>query len=81
MVAASAFLLQKKSIVAYANLFGKTATVLFIVAIAVVYPWHDIDWLYRVGRVLIYCACAASILAAVQYAVLYARMLFTKKEN
>ncbi len=80
MVGASTFLLRKRNVVAHANLFGKTATVLFIVAIAAVYPWHNIDWLYQAGRILIYCAFAASFVAGIQYGVLYARRLFTKKE-
>jgi len=72
MVGASAVLL-KKHMVVHANIFGKAATVLFLIAISAVYPWHDMEWLYRVGGVLIHIALAASLVAAVQYTALYAR--------
>ena len=78
MVVVCAVMFRKKSIVAHANIFGKIATVLFIVAIAVVYPWHSVDWLYRTGRVLIYCAFAASFIAGIQYAVVYSRKVWKK---
>lgn len=73
MVAGSAFLLGKHKIVVMAQWPGKVATVAFIVAVTMVFPWHPYVWLTELGRALIYAAVALSFLAALQYALNYLR--------
>lgn len=67
MVVGSLFLLGRK-VVVQANIWGKLATVSFIVAFVLVFPWHGISFLYTVGRVLVYLSTALSLWAMVQYA-------------
>lgn len=67
MVIGSLFLLEKK-VVVYSNIFGKVSTVLFIVAIVFVFPWHTIVTLTRAGNIILYIATASSFLAMGIYA-------------
>ena len=57
-----------KKVVVKSNIFGKAATCLFIAAIALVYPWHNISAIFTIGNVMIYIALAASLLAMGIYA-------------
>ena len=59
MVLGSLLMLGKK-VVVKSNIYGKTATCLFIAAIAMVFPWHNIAALVTIGHVLLYIARAAS---------------------
>lgn len=68
MVVGAAYMLGNK-VVVYANMYGKTATVLTIVSIIMLYPWHDIALLKETGIVVLYIALAVSILAMIIYIV------------
>ena len=57
-----------KKVVVKSNIFGKAATCLFIAAIALVYPWHNVTAIFTIGNVMIYIALAASLLAMGIYA-------------
>lgn len=67
MVLGSLFMLGKK-VVVQANIWGKLATVCFIVSLALVFPWHGIEPLYRAGNVLVLISTALSVWAMIQYA-------------
>lgn len=66
MVAGGAFLLGKK-VVVQANIWGKAATFAFIIALALVFPWHGVEFLYRAGNILVILATLLSLWAMVQY--------------
>jgi len=67
MVLGGAFMLGKK-VVVQANIWGKAATFAFIIALALVFPWHGVDFLYSAGSILVVIATLMSIWAMVQYA-------------
>ncbi len=67
MVAGSLCMLGKK-VVVYANIWGKLATVAFIVSLVLVFPWHGIEILYKIGNVLVIVSTLLSVWAMVQYA-------------
>lgn len=66
MVLGSLFMLGQK-VVVHANYLGKAATVLFIAAVALVFPWHPVNALSTVGTVLLYLAVALSVAAMLVY--------------
>lgn len=68
MMLGSGYMLRRE-IVVYANIWGKLATVVFVLALALVFPWHEIGALSTVGACLTYLAVALSMLAMVIYAV------------
>ena len=80
MVVGGAFMLGKK-VVVQANIWGKAATFAFIIALALVFPWHGIEWLYSAGSVLVIIATVMSIWAMVQYAWNMARQLREMKKG
>jgi len=67
MVLGGAFMLGKK-VVVQANIWGKAATFAFIIALALVFPWHGVEFLYSAGNILVIIATLLSIWAMVQYA-------------
>lgn len=67
MVLGSLFMLGKK-VVVKSNMLGKTATCLFIAAIALVFPWHTVPALFQIGNVLIYIALGVSLASMGIYA-------------
>ena len=67
MVLGSLLMLGKK-VVVKSNIYGKTATCLFIAAIALAFPWHNVAALFTVGHVLLYIALAASLVSMGIYA-------------
>ena len=60
-------LMLKRRVVVYSNLLGKVATATFMVALALVFPWHEVNILSAIGLVLLYAAVALSVLSAVFY--------------
>ena len=62
------FLMLGKKVVVKSNIYGKTATCLFIAAIALAFPWHNVAALFTVGHVLLYIALAASLVSMGIYA-------------
>jgi len=66
-VLGGAFMLGKK-VVVQANIWGKAATFAFIIALALVFPWHGAEFLYKTGNILVIIATVMSIWAMVQYA-------------
>lgn len=66
MVAGSLFMLNKKVVVS-SNMFGKVATVLFIAAVVLLFPWHGNPALHIAGTVMLYAALTASIVAFFAY--------------
>ena len=67
MTVGSAYMLKNK-IVVQANIWGKLSTCVFIVALALVFPWHNQKILSEIGRYLTYAGVALSMLAMVIYA-------------
>ena len=67
MVAGGLFMLSRK-VVVQANIWGKVATFVFIIALALVFPWHSVELLYDIGNALVIIAALLSIWAMLQYA-------------
>jgi cardiolipin synthase len=67
MVVGSAWLLHKNVVVS-SNWLGKAATGTFIVAVTLVFPWHSVGGITRLGTVLLYAAVALSVAAFFVYA-------------
>jgi CDP-diacylglycerol--glycerol-3-phosphate 3-phosphatidyltransferase len=67
MMSGSMWMLHRKVVVS-SNSLGKAATVLFILALTFVFPWHKAAWLTTVGSALIYVAVALSVAALFVYA-------------
>ncbi len=57
----------KRGVVVHANMWGKCATVLFVIGIVFVFPWHNIDILRECGRYIILSAVSVSMVALVSY--------------
>ena len=67
MMTGSMWMLAKKVVVS-ANQLGKAATVLFIMALTFVFPWHPLGWLTALGTWLLYGAVWLSVAALFVYA-------------
>lgn len=74
-------LAARMGIVIYAGLPGKLATVLFTASLALLFPWHGVPAVSRIGSVLIYPAIALSFYAAVYYAVILVKKTATAKPH
>lgn len=81
MVAGSALLLKKRDVVVMANWAGKAATVLLVVGIAAIFPWHAVEILRRIGYVLFYAGLCVSLYAMVNYAMIYVKNGNGSKEH
>ena len=81
MVAGSALLLRKRDVVVMANWSGKTATVLLMLAVAAIFPWHGVEWVRAAGRVLLYAGLAMSLYSMVNYGLLYVKNTNGRKEH
>ena len=66
-MAVGASICLRKKIDVCADVFGKTATVLFYPAVMLCWPWHGVKTLTVIGQVLIYISAALSIIAAIHY--------------
>lgn len=66
-MAVGAGICLKKNVTVCADIFGKTATVLFYPAVLLCWPWHGVRVMTVVGQVLIYISAALSIIASVHY--------------
>ncbi|MDL2206451.1 CDP-diacylglycerol--glycerol-3-phosphate 3-phosphatidyltransferase [Eubacteriales bacterium OttesenSCG-928-N13] len=76
-----ALLMLRRKVVVYANMYGKVATVLFIVAIVLVFPWHPVNVMSTIGNILIYVALGLSLLSMAIYAKGAYRQLCDTKPN
>ena len=61
-------LMLRRKVVVQANIWGKAATVAFIAALTLCFPWHGVQFLYDAGRILIWISVGLSVFAMVQYA-------------
>ena len=66
-MAVGASICLHKKIDVCADIFGKTATVLFYPAVMLCWPWHGVRTLTLIGKVLIYISAALSVIAAIHY--------------
>lgn len=66
-MAIGASICLKKNVTVCADVFGKTATVLFYPAVLLCWPWHGIHVLTIVGEILIYISAALSVIASIHY--------------
>jgi len=73
MVIGGTMLLKKRNVVVISNWTGKAATVLWVLAILTVYPWHGSDALFRIGDVLVYASICLSLFALVNYILIYVK--------
>ena len=81
MVTGGTLLLKKRDVVVMSNWFGKTATVLLILAIAAIFPWHGIEIVSRIGRVLLYIGLGISLFSMVNYALIYVKYVKSGNER
>lgn len=63
-------LLFRRQIVIASDLPGKAATFLFVPAVILIYPWHDVAMLRNVGRFVLYASLIMSGWAAVHYTLI-----------
>lgn len=68
MLLGSLYMLRHKVVVS-SNIYGKVATFVFIVALALVFPWHAHNILSSVGTWLLYVAVALSLLSMAMYTI------------
>ena len=80
LMTGSLFLLRRGTVV-QANIWGKSATVAFVVGIVLVFPWHEIFLLRRVGQYVIGVAVALALIAMVSYAAMGAREVLRVKKT
>lgn len=66
MLIGSLYMLRH-DVVVFANIWGKAATGVFIVALALVFPWHEVSAISAIGGALVYAAVALSLLSMVIY--------------
>ena len=71
MVTGGTLLLKKRNVVVMSNFSGKIATVLLILSIVAIFPWHGVEAIYRIGHVLLYIALAVSLFSMVNYGLIY----------
>lgn len=69
----ASYLLRQKNLVVWAELPGKISTVLFIVGIICVYPWHNISWLTQIGQIILIVALTFAVIGSVQYTLNFGR--------
>lgn len=62
-----ALLMLKRGVVVQANLWGKSATVMFVAGIVLVFPWHEIAWIRACGQWLLTAAVIFALMAMVMY--------------
>lgn len=72
MVAGGALLL-KRDVVVMSNWSGKAATVLLVLAIVAIFPWHGVEAVRQAGRVLLYIGAAVSLYSMVNYGLIYVK--------
>ena len=80
LMTGSLFLLRRGTVV-QANIWGKSATVAFVVGIVLVFPWHEIFLLRRAGQYVIGVAVALALIAMVSYAAMGAREVLRVKKT
>ena len=73
MVTGGTLLFKKHDVVVMSNWSGKVATVLLILAIAAVFPWHGIEAVTRLGHGLLYVGLAMSLFSMVNYGLIYVK--------
>ena len=80
-MAVGASICLRKKIEVCADIFGKTATVLFYPAVMLCWPWHGVKTLTTIGQVLIYISAALSIIAAIHYTLSSLQKYHEMKNN
>ncbi len=73
MVAGGTMLFKRHDVVVMSNWSGKVATVLLILAIVAVFPWHGVEVVTRVGHVLLYVGLGMSLFSMVYYGLIYVK--------
>ncbi len=66
MLAGSMYML-KRGVVVHSNFWGKAATLLFVVGIVMVFPWHASDTVLDIGQLVLVAATLISLIAMVSY--------------
>ena len=69
----SAMLLKKRDVVVMSNWSGKAATVLLVLAVVAIFPWHAVEAVRTAGYVLLYAGLAVSLYSMVNYGLLYVK--------
>jgi len=73
MVIGGTLLFKRRDVVVMSNWSGKLATVLLILAILAIFPWHGVETLTRVGHGLLYAGLAVSLFSMVNYGLIYVK--------
>ena len=73
MVTGGTLLFKKRDVVVMSNWSGKVATVLLILAIVAIFPWHGVEVVSRIGHVLLYIGLGVSLFSMVNYGLIYVK--------
>ncbi len=73
MVIGGTMLLKRRNVVVFANWAGKVATVMIILSVLAIYPWHPWRWLRMAGKVMLDVAVGFSLFALVNYIMIYVK--------
>ena len=73
MVIGGTMLLKKRNVVVFANWAGKVATVMIILSVLAIYPWHSWRWLRMSGSVMLNVAVGFSLFALINYIMIYVK--------
>ena len=73
MVTGGTLLFKKRDVVVMSNWSGKTATVLLILAIVAIFPWHGVEAVTRIGHILLYVGLGVSLFSMVNYGLIYVK--------
>lgn len=68
MIAGSLYMLTE-NVVVKSNILGKASTVLFIVSIMMLFPWHHIEVMFTIGRLMLYCSAMLALMAMANYTI------------
>jgi len=66
-MAAGAYVLLRKNVIIPADLPGKISTFIFVPAVILAYPWHNVRMLRTLGLYMLYISLMLSAWAAVHY--------------
>ena len=66
---AGSMVMLKKGVVVQSNIWGKAATLFFVIGIITVFPWHENALFLRIGQFVIPVAVILSYMAMVSYTV------------
>lgn len=68
MITGSLYMLMQ-NVVVKSNILGKASTVLFILSIGLLFPWHTVEAMFSAGRLLLYLSAMFALMAMANYTI------------